>query len=66
MNSMEDLIKIADELGKPIVHQSAGPTWEVQSYYVIDGSTRYQYSIPSDKSGQETDEKEEDITEEPQ
>ena len=52
MNSMEDLIKIADELGKPVIHQSAGAVWKVQSYYVIDGNTRYQYSIPGDKAEQ--------------
>jgi hypothetical protein len=65
MNSMDDLIKIADELGKPVVHQSSGPAWEVQSYYVIDGYTRYQYSIPMDKSGQQTDDNAEEITTEP-
>jgi len=54
MNSMEDLIKIADELGKPVVHQSAGAVWKVQSYYVIDGNTRYQYSIPNNKAEQDT------------
>jgi hypothetical protein len=53
MNSMEDLIKIADELGKPVIHQSAGSVWKVQSYYVIDGNSRYQYSIPGDKAEQD-------------
>jgi Family of unknown function (DUF5305) len=59
MNSMEDLIKIADELGKPVVHQSAGAVWKVQSYYVIDGNTRYQYSIPNDKAEQDVGDGEE-------
>ena len=44
MNSIEDLIKIADELGKPVVHQ-IGPSGKVHLYYVIDGGTRYQYSL---------------------
>jgi len=45
MNSMEDLIKISDELGKPIVHQSGGSLGDVESYYVIDGNTKYEYSF---------------------
>ena len=53
LNSIQDLIKIADELGKPVIHQSAGAVWKVQSYYVIDGNTRYQYSVPSDKAEQD-------------
>ena len=53
MNSMDDLIKVADELGRPVVHQSAGASGEVQSYYVIDGETSYQYSVLGDKSDQE-------------
>jgi hypothetical protein len=59
MNSMGDLMKIADELGKPVVHQSAGAVWKVQSYYVIDGNTRYQYSIPNDKAEQDVRDEEE-------
>lgn len=50
MNSIEDLMKIADELGKPVVHQSGGPSGDIQLYYIIDGSTRYQYSLPENKS----------------
>ena len=42
LNSMEDLVKIADELGKPIFHQSAEGD---QLYYVLDGTTRYQYTL---------------------
>jgi hypothetical protein len=43
-------MKIADELGKPVVHQSAGPSAAIHLYYVIDGNTRYQYSVFKDKS----------------
>lgn len=58
MNSMEDLIKVADELGKPVVHQSGGSSEEVQSYFVIDGYTRYQYSLLKDTHNREVDGKE--------
>jgi len=45
MNSIDDLIKISDELGKPVVHRSGGPSGDVESYYVIDGNTKYEYSF---------------------
>jgi hypothetical protein len=45
MNSIEDLIKISDELGKPVVHRSGGTSGDVESYYVIDGNTKYEYSF---------------------
>jgi len=45
LSSMEDLVKIADELGKPIFHQLAVMPEAGQLYYVLDGTTRYQYSI---------------------
>lgn len=32
MNSIEDLMKIADELGKPVVHQSEGPSGDIHIY----------------------------------
>jgi hypothetical protein len=54
MNSIEDLMKIADELGKPVVHQSGGAPGETQSYYVIDGNTCYQYTLPVDKAEKDT------------
>jgi hypothetical protein len=55
MNSIGDLIKIADELGKPVIHQSEGPSGDIQLYYVIDGNTCYQYSLSREKSKQNTD-----------
>jgi hypothetical protein len=45
MNSIDDLVKISDELGKPVVHRSGGPSGDVESYYVIDGNTKYEYSF---------------------
>jgi hypothetical protein len=55
MNSIGDLMKIADELGKPVVHQSEGPSGDIQLYYVIDGNTRYQYSLSKENSKQNMD-----------
>jgi len=43
LGSIEDLIKIADELGKPIIHQAPSISEEPHAYYVFDGATRYQY-----------------------
>lgn len=45
LTSMEDLIKIADELGKPIVHQPPSTREQPHAYYVFDGATRYQYLL---------------------
>ena len=41
--SMASLVTIADELGKPLIHQSPGTPEERHAYYVFDGTTRYQY-----------------------
>jgi len=48
MNSIEDLMKIADELGKPVIHQSEELSGDIHIYYVIDGNTRYQYALSRD------------------
>ncbi|MFH1382490.1 MAG: DUF5305 family protein [Chloroflexota bacterium] len=45
LNSMEDLVKIADELGKPIVYQAGIGPDETHTYYVFDGASRYQYVL---------------------
>ena len=45
LSSTEDLIKIADELGKPVIHQAPGTPEEAHAYYVFDGATRYQYLL---------------------
>ncbi len=45
LGSMEDLVKIADELGKPIIHQAPTGSQQIHAYYVIDGRTRYQYML---------------------
>jgi hypothetical protein len=45
LGSIEDLVKIADELGKPIMHQPPSNSEKQHTYYVIDGATQYQYII---------------------
>ena len=45
--SMEDQIKIADELGKPLIHEISGETGEVHNYYVSDGNTYFRFTIDS-------------------
>ena len=40
VGSLAELIKVADELGKPVLHLTE---MEKDSYCVIDGTTRYQY-----------------------
>ena len=48
IGSMEDLIKIADELSKPVIHQAPSTPEEAHAYYVFDGATRYQYVLTAD------------------
>jgi hypothetical protein len=45
LGSIEDLVKVADELGKPIMHQPPTATEKWHTYYVIDGNNQYQYII---------------------
>ncbi len=46
LGSMESLISVADELGKPIIHQAPGTPEGRHAYYILDGTIRYQY-LPS-------------------
>lgn len=43
MKSLEDLVKVADTLIKPIVHTRKPP--ETHIFYIIDDTTRYEYTI---------------------
>ena len=43
LDSMEDLVKVADELAKPIIYQSPQSSIEPYVYFVVDGTNRYQY-----------------------
>jgi len=54
IGSMEDLIKVADELSKPVIHQAPSTPEEAHAYYVFDGATRYQYVLPTDIKEQES------------
>ena len=45
LGSIDDLVKVADELGRPIIHQPPNTTEKQHTYYVIDGTTQYQYII---------------------
>jgi len=45
LGSIEDLVKIADELGNPIIHQPPTAAEKQHTYYVIDGTTQYQFII---------------------
>lgn len=45
IGSMEDLIKVADELSKPVIHQAPSTPEEAHAYYVFDGATRYEYLL---------------------
>jgi len=45
LDSIEDLVKVADELGKPIMHQPPTTPEKQHIYYVIDGTSQYQYII---------------------
>jgi len=45
LGSIEDLVKVADELGKPIMHQPPTASDKRHTYYVIDGTSQYQYII---------------------
>jgi len=55
LGSMEDLTKIADELGKPIIHLVPTTAEELHAYYVLDGVTRYQYLLSINGREQESD-----------
>jgi hypothetical protein len=44
--SFEDLIKVADEAGKPILHQTFANDSDIRdAFYVNDGSVRYAYLV---------------------
>ncbi|NQT31564.1 MAG: hypothetical protein HQ588_04445 [Deltaproteobacteria bacterium] len=45
LDSIDDLVKVADELGNPVIHQPPTAVEKRHIYYVIDGTTQYQYII---------------------
>ncbi|MFC2068559.1 DUF5305 family protein, partial [Chloroflexota bacterium] len=48
LSSIEDLISVSDEIGKPIVHRTPTTPEQVHTYYVFDGFTCYRYSLTSE------------------
>ena len=71
MKTLEDLIKVADWLGKPVLsHQkpksSQGAT-STRVFYVLDGTTRYEHTITAPSiTREEEKEKEAEIENERQ
>jgi hypothetical protein len=55
VDSMEDLIKVANELGKPIVHQGRSASEGSHAYFVFDSGTRYQYLLTTRSKEQAND-----------
>lgn len=51
LSSVEDLMRVADELGKPVIHQGLISSDERHVYCVIDGTTRYEYQPVSGNAG---------------
>ena len=45
LNSMDDLIKVSDELAKPVIYLAFQTERDGYVYFVLDGVTRYQYSL---------------------
>ena len=45
LSSFEDLIKVAEELGKPVLHKLPSNAEEKHVYYVFDGSIRYEFPL---------------------
>jgi hypothetical protein len=45
LSSFEDLIKVAEELGKPVLHKLPSNAEEKHAYYVFDGSIRYEFLL---------------------
>lgn len=48
-NSFDDLVKIADELGKPIIYFNS-PNNELVNYFVFDGQVVYKYLTKREKT----------------
>lgn len=55
LSSMESLITVADELGKPIIHQGPVTSEGQHAYHILDGTTRYQYLPPTGIPAQDND-----------
>jgi len=49
LKTLEDLAKVADQLGRPIIHNEKTPTKKDEKsahvFYVLDGLTKYEYTV---------------------
>ena len=45
IKQMEDIVKVADELGKPILYEYSEDIKEIGYFCVIDGNTMYRYNV---------------------
>jgi hypothetical protein len=45
LGSIEDLIKLADELARPVIYQEPAADGEPYVYFVTDGAARYLYAL---------------------
>jgi len=45
INSLDDLVKLSEELGKPVIHATPIPNGE-HTFYVFDEAMSYQYALP--------------------
>ncbi|MDD2555653.1 MAG: DUF5305 family protein [Syntrophaceticus sp.] len=53
LHSPEDLLKVADEAGKPIIYQETGHSQSVPTCFVIDGLTAYRYLLQDPQQSHE-------------
>ena len=49
LDSMEDLVKVADELGKPVIYSNVVNTDKFPTYYVFDGLTVYEHTLSKEE-----------------
>jgi hypothetical protein len=56
LNSLEDLIKVAEEIGKPVIHKMSTTPKREHTYHVFDGATRYDYTLIMQRDEDEKDE----------
>jgi hypothetical protein len=54
LDSMEDLARVADELGKPILHETPETPDAQHAYLVIDGPTTYRFGLSANGHGDPT------------
>jgi hypothetical protein len=55
MSSVEDLVVVASELARPIIHQTPATSGRPHTYYVLDGATRYDYFLTPEVETPETE-----------